>query len=467
MSRVRRTTGVTVAVLGILGALGYVCFQPITFLPITAAETDARWDEASSGDGKERLKVEVIRAGSIAVPALSRRYRGTVRPRRDSRLAFRRSGRIESIHVHEGDVVEAGEVMASLDVADLQSRLRQAVAARDSAAAALDEALAGPRKQTIAAANAEVRRLKAQLGAARNRQSRQAALLQRGAGSQQEVDNLGFEVERLVAEVDASQMRWDELSEGTRVEQIAAARASLAVAEAAVGQVEVDLADSQVVAPFPALVAERMVDEGTIASPLQVAVRLVEVPPYEARFGLPADLVAAIKLGKSIAVDTGSGVPLAAKVIRLHPTIDLATRTRAVDLQFPPDAGVVVGQTVTALIQPPAPEEVSNAFWIPTEALVRGSRGLWSVMAVVPSENSPNDREGVIERRNVRVRRTSGALSEVVGMIQPGDSLVASGTHRVGPGVRVVPVPREVHSVSSRNGDLDRAAAAVAGSVLP
>ncbi|MEO9592771.1 MAG: RND transporter, partial [Rhodopirellula bahusiensis] len=93
------------------------------------------------------------------------------------------------------------------------------------------------------------------------------------------------------------------------------------------------------------------------------------------------------------------------------------------------------------------------AIWVPTSALVRGVRGLWSIYVAEPALNldvEPGSGEKSLEtidsntvtinRRDVKVIRTAGQMSLVSGPIAPTEAIVIEGTQRVGPGVNAVAV---------------------------
>ena len=466
---------------------------------------------SGGADPTRRIHVAVAAVGSIEPPTTFLRFRGEVRARRESRLALRRNGRLQSVAVHEGDFVAEGDVLARLDVSDLDVAQRIAKAEFEAATARLQQAEAGPRYQTVLAAEAQVRELQAQLASAKEQLRREQALDRRGAGSQQSLDTARFDVQRLEAVVAQATSRLEELREGTRTEQIQIARAELAAAEAALEKIAVDRNDSRLVAPFDAVVAQRTVDEGTMVGPDSPVLRLLEVPPVEARFGIPAEAAASLAVGQQVRVrvgfqrpsetapqpspvhasDTGgdnvghwgettrtgaaaSGTPAAfhiGQVVRMQPQLDPVTRTRGVDVRLPASSSSPSDQNAEmALVGQPAalwlPEEgatddARDAFWVPSAALVRGARGLWSVYVAAESDRGTASAsapekpkrgaqpavppvqkpiEAVIRRRDVRLVRTAGRLSLVRGMIRRGEWMVIDGVHRIGPGVAVIAV---------------------------
>ncbi|MEM8912639.1 MAG: HlyD family efflux transporter periplasmic adaptor subunit [Planctomycetota bacterium] len=447
---------------------------------------------AAAGTEVRRVRVAVAPAGSLPAPRLFTRYRGDVRARRSSDLAMQRTGRLVEIRVHEGDLVRAGELLASLKMNDLDATEAMANAEVDSAEAALEEAMAGPRYQTLRAAEEKVRQTQALLLSAEDRLAREQTLLRRGAGTEQAFDDANYAAQRLRASVAETMSTLDELKEGTRSEQILAARAAVALAKAKRQQVDVHREDSVIVAPYDAIVARRWLDEGVIVGPDQTVLSIIEIPPLEARVDLPSDAAAALSLQQSVELEV-SGRVVEAMVIRRQPSLDPVMRTRTIDVQFDPpgwsnassqpianDQIALIGQTVALRLPWEFGDEIDLAhegpaesapprFWVPSAALVRGVRGLWSVYVGIPVDEAGESTgtsdashfisggvRGVIERRDVRVLRTAGQMSLVNGMVSRGQHVVIDGTQRIGPGVPVTMVSQGTTPIQ---GDADIAIA--------
>jgi multidrug efflux pump subunit AcrA (membrane-fusion protein) len=96
--------------------------------------------------------------------------------------------------------------------------------------------------------------------------------------------------------------------------------------------------------------------------------------------------------------------------------------------------GLVPGQLVRLEVG----ETIESAgFWLPTSALLRRQRGLWCCYVVVVDRERPST--GRVETRDLEVLHTEGQRVFVRGTLQPGETVIAAGTHRVVPGQRVVP----------------------------
>jgi HlyD family secretion protein len=229
------------------------------------------------------------------------------------RVGSRVGGRVEQVHVNEGQAVAAGATLVSLEPYDLRARLAEAQAALQAKEALLAKLVAGPREQEIAGARAARDRVQAELDRAvagprpleiriaEDKLSRAAAELEKaqkdyarvqglydnGEAAQEEMDAVTRAL--AVAKANAAQARneLDLLREGTRAERIAAARAQLAEAqqtlallEAGTRTEEIAEARATVAAAQAAVsVIERQLAELAVRAPVDSVVEAVDLRP--------------------------------------------------------------------------------------------------------------------------------------------------------------------------------------------
>ncbi len=388
----------------------------------------------ASGDAGEAASLVVVSAvlGEGAPPPIADTYRGMVIASKEAELAFRRAGRVRDFHVREGAYVQAGQLLAELDARDIEARLAAAQAEIQQAEALLAELLAGPRKQVIAAAEAEVRRLEAAVQLASATTQRQRRLMETNAVSRQEYDEARFALDQQSASLAAARHRLEELQEGTRLEQIEAQKARLEVLRANLASLQVDREDCRLEAPFPGVISRRYLDEGVVVGPESRALRVLQVDPLEARFGVSPRDASQLHVGEK-AVLTIDGVPLVGTVDRIEPEVDLATRTQGLYITIPASDSIrlVPGRTISLSL---GVREGEAGLWVPVAALSRAERGLWSLFVLEPLPNGLHR----VERREVQVVGLEAEWAQVSGgLIRRGEQYVVQGLHRVTPGMKV------------------------------
>jgi HlyD family secretion protein len=168
-------------------------------------------------------------------------------------IATKTAGRIKDILVNDGDVVEAGQVVARMDTQTLEAELRQAqaqvrqaqqaratataiVAQRDSAKATA-AAVVAQRDSAKVTAAAVVAQRQSELALAEKELTRSQQLAFKGAGSQQQLDTDYTRYKSTVAALSAAQSQLLEAQSA-----IAAAKSQAAEAQSAM-----EVAKSQVV----------------------------------------------------------------------------------------------------------------------------------------------------------------------------------------------------------------------------
>ena len=234
------------------------------------------------------------------------------------------------------------------------------------------------------------------------------------------------------ARLAAAEEQLAELRAGTRKEQIAAQRARVAQLEAAIDRIDIDLAKSELRAPFDGAVARRRVDEGTVVSAGTPIVEVIEDGVLEARVGIPVEATEGIQLGRQYELAVGNRA-IHATVTALLPQLDSRTRTVTVVLTVAQKD--IAGLTPGRIVRLSQPETLSTpGYWLPLGALAKGERGLWSAYALLPTQR---DNEYTVERRDVEVLYTEAERAYVRGVLSPGELVVADGVHRIVPGQRV------------------------------
>jgi len=208
------------------------------------------------------------------------------------RLASRYGGRVEKIHAREGDPLKTGQIIIELSAAELKAR-------RASAEARLNELVAGPRVEEIAAAKADWESQQAQLTFAESERRRAEELFAEKTISISERDQSSSRAAVLEKNVLAAKSRYDLLLAGTRPERIAQARAELATIDA-------QLAEMQLAAPTNCVLEVLTVKIGDVLAPNQEAATLVLSDYIWVRVYVPETWLGHIKIAEPVTVRVDS-----------------------------------------------------------------------------------------------------------------------------------------------------------------
>jgi len=182
-------------------------------------------------------------------------------------LAFEGNGRVESLHVEEGDRVKAGEVLARLDTRTLVFQAEQAraeIAAREQALLRLQR---GSREQEIDAAKAAHAAARAEMSFAEQDFRRIEQLAQQQVISLQERDRAASRWQVTQANYQQTLKILELARIGPREEDIEQAKAQLTAARAALALLEHHITLGQLKAPADAVVRSRLLEVGDMATP--------------------------------------------------------------------------------------------------------------------------------------------------------------------------------------------------------
>jgi HlyD family secretion protein len=198
--------------------------------------------------------------------------------------------RIVEIVVHEGDRVQAGTVLVRQEAGIAQPRIDQSRAAVFEAQRRLADLEQGPRQREIIEARATLGGAESELQTAQSEHARVQTLVQRKLLSESNLDQARAARDSARAARDAARARYELLQQGTRTEQVAAARAAVQRATAALDEVETVASRHTVTAPRAALVEALPYKLGERpAAGKAVAILLADGVPY-ARVYVPEPL---------------------------------------------------------------------------------------------------------------------------------------------------------------------------------
>ncbi|MEH6557441.1 MAG: efflux RND transporter periplasmic adaptor subunit [Oceanicoccus sp.] len=326
---------------------------------------------------------------------IERVYGGVLSSRRSSDMGFETSGIIGVVNVDEGDSIAKGDVLISLDDASLQADIRGA-------------------KARLTSANANVLAQRAELGLKK-------LTLQRN--------------QQLSKEGHVSGQRLDELSQ-----QLSVSEAMLLVAQTQISQAEADYRKIQVIldksvlrAPYDAIVQQRNIDEGSIISPGQTVIRILEQGHVEARVGIPESMVHLLSPSTTYQFVTNNQ-SIAGRLKATLPRVNETTGTVTALFTLETDQSYL-GSLATMQL---SVEVNSPGYWVPISAISESQRGLWSVLVVAGPEDS-----ATIEPRLVEIIHQGQDAVFVRGTLLDGELIIPSGVSRVVPGQTVRVEKRE------------------------
>jgi HlyD family secretion protein len=180
----------------------------------------------------------------------------------DVAASFKVPGRVLVRLVSEGEPVEAGQVLARLDDAELAREVEIRRAELGAARAALAELEAGSRREEIDQARANLARTRAEAARATSERARQESLFAREVISTRELEASQAADRVASAQVDGAAYQLALLESGARPEQIDQARERMRQATEALALAETRLTYATLDSPLTGLVLAEHVEAG-------------------------------------------------------------------------------------------------------------------------------------------------------------------------------------------------------------
>jgi HlyD family secretion protein len=369
-----------------------------------------RWFSADRSVARDRLRFGRAVVGDLEhLVAVEGRVVAASRP-----TLFSPADGIVSVKVAEGQKVEAASVLAVVESPGLESRLRQERATADALASEGNrlelEARQGDLENEQSVELGEVRK-----AAAARLVERNERLFELGLVNQIDLEAARDNLRIATLELQQARQRL-ELERDMRKFEISDASHRLQRQHLVVTELERQVRDLEVVAPFDGLVATLSVEDRDAVSQGQALIGVVDLSDLEVEVGIPENAADQVAPGVPAAM-TIDGVEYEGAVTRVAPEVR---------------NGQVVGRVAFAGGVPPGLRQNQR---VATRLLLDRRDGVLKVPRG-PFLESGGGRsvyvvdDGLARRREIEVGAISVAEVEVVGGLSEGDEIVLSDMSR-------------------------------------
>jgi RND family efflux transporter MFP subunit len=315
---------------------------------------------------------------------------GALKPKEQVDVTFKATGRVEKIHVHIGDSVKVGDLIAELEQDELRQQVNRAKAALSVSQASLTQ-----REAELSNAEAEL--------------ARALKLQQDGLISIQD-----FEARKTSTEVVRA--------------QVSLARAQREQAQAELRELNIRLSQTKVYSPISGQIAQRYVDVGALMSPTNPIVRVVNLSTLVTAANVPEREVGKLRVGNkaTVHVDAFGSQAFYGRIARIAPVLDAATRSAMIEIEIPNPGGLLKAEMFARVELDLA--STREAVLIPREALVyRGQQ---------PGVYLLDNKRPMF--RPIETGLTQGDKVEVLANLEAGRVVVGRGSSMISEGDRIV-----------------------------
>ncbi len=232
------------------------------------------------------------------------------------RVSGKVPGRILELRAKEGDVVNAGDVLAVIEAPEVEAKMSQAQSAVDAASAIEQMAQNGARKEQVQAAFQLLQQAKAGLEIAQKSYQRMQALFDEEVVSAQKRDEALAMYKSAQAQVQAAQSQYDMAVNGARAEERRAAAATVGQARGAVQEVKSYMKETVQVAQMAGEVTDVYPKVGELVGTGTPIMTIALMDEQWATFNIREDQLKDIKVGSELTVS----IPAIDKEVKMKVT---------------------------------------------------------------------------------------------------------------------------------------------------
>lgn len=322
------------------------------------------------------VQVSVVRPSKVID---SHETTGTVKAKTTSHVSSRVMGSVTSVNVREGDRVNSGQTLLTIDDSDIAQKVLAAEAGYREAMKALEAA-----KQNRAMVDITYQRYK--------------KMHDEKAVSQQEIDQI--ETQKKVADIEYERVQ----------EMVNRAKAGLSEAKVFHGF-------TRVAAPVSGIVTEKKIERGSMAVPGMPLLVVEDTSSFRIEAHADEGLSTRLKTGMTVDVVIDSiGKEIKGRISEIVPAIDPMSRSFLIKVEV---AGPGLRSGLYAKVRIPVGEK--EVILVPRASVVEKGQ-LTGVYAV--------DEKGLVMYRLVRVGKSYGSNVEILSGLNANEKIITTGVEK-------------------------------------
>jgi HlyD family secretion protein len=246
----------------------------------------------------------------------------------DVNIGSKVAGTLLALRVREGDAVKVGDTLAVIDVVDLQLQAAQLRAGVDLAKAQYDALRNGARIEDLSQAEEAALQAKANRDNASDDFKRFEELHRQGSISQKQFDDAKTRYDVAVRQFNVAEWNYKKIKRGSRSEDLAAAKARWAQAQAQLAAAEKKIADGVLLAPMSGVVTKCAVEEGEFVNMATSILTISKLDWVKLKIYVAENELGKVKLGQSatLKIDTYADRTYIGKVTYISPVAEFTPK---------------------------------------------------------------------------------------------------------------------------------------------
>ena len=335
---------------------------------------------------------------------------------------------VKKFYVQRGAHVHEGQLLASLENADLSASVLDTKGSLQQAQAAYDTSIQAQIPEDRQHAELDVEQAKANLDVAKTVTDSRKHLLDEGAIPRRDYDTAAASYVQAKATYDLAEHHLASLKSVSQKAAISSAEGGLGSAKGKYAAAAADLGYTEIRSPINGVVTDRPLFSGETPQAGAPLITVMDTSVLIAKVHLAAASLEGVKLGNEATLTiAGADAPVKATVSLISPATDPGSTTIEVWVKVPNKEGELkAGTPVHVEI---ATATVKDAITVPNEAIVSGKNDKPAVMVI--------GEDGVAHSMPVKVGISDGKDTEITSGVKAGDLVVTKGAYGMDDGTKV------------------------------
>ncbi len=242
-------------------------------------------------------------------------------------LAFRVSGRLETLNFDEGEKLKKGDVIATIENSIFKENLNQINAQINLQEIQIQKLEKGYRIEEIEKSKAKLSEVKANLDRVNKDFQRAQTLLKSNSISEQSYDNTKAQALDLQAQYDYAKSSLELLQNGYEKEDILSAKATLESLKAQRNILQINYNDTVLYSPVDGTIITKVYEAGSIVNSSQTIVEIAKSDEFWVRSYLSEKYLGLVKAGMKAVITTDGNKTYEGVVSFISPLAEFTPKT--------------------------------------------------------------------------------------------------------------------------------------------
>lgn len=370
------------------------------------------------------VKTQKIKRGSISADV---EFPGNLKAKTQVVVFPKTGGRVASVNVNVGDKVTAGQLLYTLDSAELEANLKAQQAGLEAANANLEKTSDSGLAQQVSQAEQSLQKAKVRFNDAKDNYDKMQKLYAAGAIAKKELDDAKTQYDNASIDLNADQTNLNLVLDKIGPQNTKAAAAQVAQSQAGVNSVQIQINNSKITSPISGIVAAKDVEVGQMAGGQSGSVTVIDSTTVTAEITVSDKILGRLQVGQSIPVVISAleNKEVSGVIETISPEANSKDNSYIVKIKIDNANGEIKsGMFAKVSLQT---ESKDNVLIVPNQA-IKIENGVNYIYTV---EN------GKIKKVSVNTGISNNKFTEVSGNIKENDDIITEGQSILADGEKV------------------------------